>query len=49
MNFNVNVMGEVLHSGRYNFRTERVSVLDALAKAGDMSVFGQTSQCDRMA
>ena len=41
MNFNVNVMGEVQTPGRYNFETERVSVLDALAKAGDMSVFGK--------
>jgi hypothetical protein len=41
MNFNVNVMGEVQQPGQYNFTTERVSVLDALAKAGDMSVFGK--------
>ncbi len=41
MNFNINVMGEVLTPGRYNFETERVSVLDALAKAGDMTVFGK--------
>lgn len=41
VNFNVNVMGEVNQPGQYTFSTERVSVLDALAKAGDMSVFGK--------
>lgn len=43
INFNVNVMGEVQQPGQYNFTSERVSVLDALAKAGDMSVFGKRS------
>ena len=41
VNFNVNVMGEVLQPGQYKFETENVSVLDALAKAGDMTVFGK--------
>lgn len=41
VNFNVNVMGEVLQPGRYRFESERVSVLDALAKAGDMTIFGK--------
>lgn len=41
VNFKINVMGEVLQPGSYVFETERVTVLDALAKAGDMTVFGR--------
>lgn len=41
VNFNVNVLGEVLKPGKYLCDTERVSVLDALALAGDMTVFGK--------
>ncbi len=41
VNFNVDVMGEVLQPGRYRFETQKVSVLDALASAGDMTVFGK--------
>lgn len=41
VNFNVNVMGEVQQPGHYKFDTERVTVIDALARAGDMTVFGK--------
>lgn len=41
VNFRIKVMGEVLKPGSYKFDTERVTVLDALAEAGDMTVFGK--------
>lgn len=41
VNFHVNVMGEVGKPGAYKFDTERVSILDALAMAGDMTVYGK--------
>lgn len=41
LNFRVNVMGEVRAPGRYTVRTERVSLLDALAMAGDMTEYGE--------
>ncbi len=41
LNFNVNVMGEVMNPGRYRSENERLTVLDALALAGDMTVFGK--------
>lgn len=41
INFHVNVMGEVLQPGQYKFDTERVTVLDALAKAGDLTIYGK--------
>ena len=40
MNFNVNVLGEVRNPGRINVETQRFSVLDALAKAGDLTEYG---------
>ncbi|MCM1035090.1 MAG: polysaccharide export protein [Paludibacter sp.] len=41
MNYHVTVMGEVNRPGRYTITDERVSILDALAMAGDMTVYGQ--------
>lgn len=41
MNFNVNVMGEVTKPGRIPITSERVSILDALALAGDMTEYGK--------
>lgn len=41
VNFKVNVMGEVAKPGSYRFDTERVTILDALATAGDMTIFGK--------
>jgi polysaccharide export outer membrane protein len=40
VNFKVNVMGEVLYPGVITFVNERVSVLDALAMAGDLTING---------
>jgi polysaccharide export outer membrane protein len=41
VNFKINVIGEVNSPGAYTFSNERVSVLDALAQAGDMTIFGR--------
>lgn len=41
VNFRVKVMGEVTKPGNYTFDTERVTILDALAEAGDITVYGK--------
>ena len=41
MNFYINVIGEVRQPGRIPVKSERVSVLDALAMAGDMTEYGE--------
>lgn len=40
-NFKVTVAGEVTRPGQYVMPNERVSLLDALAMAGDLTVFGK--------
>ena len=39
--FRVNVLGEVKNPGAQTVKTERYTVLDALAGAGDMSMYGK--------
>ncbi len=39
-NFKVSILGEVLKPGVYIMPNEKVSVLDALAMAGDLTIFG---------
>ncbi len=41
MNFNVTVLGEVLRPGQYSISNERVTILDALGLAGDMTIYGK--------
>lgn len=41
INFAINVMGEVRQPGRYTIKTESVTVLDALAMAGDLTEYGK--------
>lgn len=41
MNFKVTVLGEVLKPGTYIMDGERVSVLNALGLAGDLTIFGK--------
>ena len=41
LNYSVTVMGEVNAPGRYEVSAERTSVLDALALAGDLTVYGK--------
>lgn len=40
-NFKVSVMGEVLKPGVYVMPNEKVTIMDALADAGDLTVFGK--------
>jgi polysaccharide export outer membrane protein len=41
MNYKITVLGEVLRPGQYSINNERVSVLDALGLAGDMTIYGR--------
>lgn len=36
----LSVMGEVTHPGQYNITQDRISILDALAMAGDLTIYG---------
>ncbi len=40
-NFTVNVLGEVSKPGQFTVNQEKLSVLDALALAGDISIYGK--------
>lgn len=40
MNYKITVLGEVLRPGQYVINNERVTVLDALGLAGDMTIYG---------
>jgi len=41
LHFQVNVSGEVARPGTFVIRNERVTILEALAMAGDMTIFGK--------
>lgn len=41
VNFRINVLGEVMKPGAIQVKTERFSVLDALAAVGDLTVYGK--------
>ena len=41
LNFKINVLGDVRVPGTYQVQNERVTVLDALALAGDLSISGE--------
>ncbi len=41
LSYNITVMGEVNRPGKYQIRNERVTLLDALAMAGDMTPYGK--------
>lgn len=41
VNFKVKVLGEVMQPGSYKIDSERVSILDALAEAGDITIYGK--------
>ena len=41
LNYKVAVMGEVLRPGQYTIDNERATILDALAMAGDMTIYGK--------
>lgn len=40
----VSVLGEVVRPGQYTISTDRISLLDALAMAGDMTIYGQRKE-----
>ncbi len=41
MNLGVDVLGEVNHPGHYNIDKDHYTVLDALSKAGDLTIYGK--------
>ncbi len=41
MNYKITVLGEVSRPGQYAINNERVTVLDALGMAGDMTIYGR--------
>jgi len=41
MNYKITVLGEVMRPGQYTINNERVTVLDALGLAGDMTIYGK--------
>ncbi len=41
MNFQVTVLGEVNRPGRYSINDEKISLLDALGMAGDITIYGR--------
>ncbi|WP_299764724.1 polysaccharide biosynthesis/export family protein [uncultured Dokdonia sp.] len=43
LNFKVSVLGEVASPGTFNLQDERITILEALGLAGDMTIFGDRS------
>ena len=41
MNFKVVVLGEVKTPGQISVQTERMSILDAIGAAGDLTIYGE--------
>ena len=41
MNLTVSVLGEVANPGRFNIDKDRLTLLDALSMAGDLTVYGK--------
>ena len=41
VNFSVNILGEVLHPGKYESVNERMTILEGLAMAGDLTIYGK--------
>ena len=41
MNLTISVIGEVNHPGRYGIDRDRMTLVDALSMAGDLTIFGQ--------
>jgi len=40
INFRVNVIGEVSHPGTIDVSSEKITILEALSKAGDLTIYG---------
>lgn len=41
VNFSVTVLGEVAHPGAYQIPSEKVSILDVIGMAGDLTIYGK--------
>ncbi len=41
VNFNISVLGEVNHPGSFNVINDKITILEALAEAGDLTIYGQ--------
>lgn len=41
LNFRVSVLGEVNRPGAFNVKSDRITVLDAISEAGDMTIYGK--------
>ncbi|MBD3583447.1 polysaccharide biosynthesis/export family protein [Flavobacterium selenitireducens] len=41
LNFKVSVLGEVQRPGSFNIESERITLLEALSNAGDMTIYGR--------
>lgn len=39
-NLYISILGEVAHPGRYDIKRDQITILEALALAGDMTIFG---------
>ena len=39
-NLQISVLGEVTRPGRYDIKSDKITILDALAMAGDMTIYG---------
>lgn len=43
LNYKVSVLGEVVKPGSYTIQSERITLLEALSMAGDMTIYGRRS------
>ncbi|TRX15885.1 polysaccharide export protein [Flavobacterium franklandianum] len=43
LNFKISVLGEVSRPGTFSIDTERITLLEALGKAGDLTIYGKRS------
>ena len=43
-NLNVSVLGEVKNPGRYNMTKDKVTILEAISMAGDLSIYGERDE-----
>lgn len=41
VNLNISVLGEVKNPGRYNITKDKVTILEAISMAGDLSIYGE--------
>jgi polysaccharide export outer membrane protein len=41
LNYKIAVLGEVIRPGNFNIKSERITLLEALANAGDLTIYGK--------